>query len=66
MGRHTFKYICRLFPSLTIEKLKTGNFDSSQTRKLFKDKNLKEVMMDNEAIAWEAFANVIINFVGNH
>ena len=26
----TFKYICRLFPTLTIEKLKAGIFDGPQ------------------------------------
>ena len=45
---HTFKYICRLFPSLTIEKLKAGIFDGPQLRKLLKDKKIKEVMSENE------------------
>ena len=48
----TFKYICRIFLSLTIEKFKAGIFDGPQIRKLPDDKNIKEVMTYNEAMVW--------------
>ena len=60
------KYICRFLPSLTIEKLKAGIFDGPQIWKLLKDKKIREVMTDSEAVASEAYANVDINFLGNH
>ena len=47
----TFKYICRLLPSLTTGKSKASIFDGPQIWKLLKDKNMKEVMADNEAMA---------------
>lgn len=61
-----FKYICSVFPDLTIEKLKAGIFDGPQIRKLLKDTNFVKTMSENEASAWLAFAEVVQNFLGKH
>lgn len=61
-----FKYICSVFPDLTIEKLKAGIFDGPQIRKLMKDTKLVKTMRKTEAIAWQAFVEVVANFLGNH
>ncbi len=47
-----FKYICSVFPGLTIEKLKAGNFDGPQICKLLKDANFVKTMSENEVSAW--------------
>ena len=54
------------FPSLTIEILEAGIFDGPQIWKLLKDTEIKEVMTDSEAMAWETLAYVVMNFLGNH
>ena len=54
------------FPSLTIEILEAGIFDGPQIWKLLKDTEIKEVMTDSEAMAWETSAYVVMNFLGNH
>lgn len=61
-----FKYICCVFPELTIEKLKAGIFDGPQIRKLLKDTNFMKTMSEPEASAWRAFVEVVQNFLGNH
>jgi hypothetical protein len=61
-----FKYICSVFPGLTIEKLKAGIFDGPQIRKLLKDANFVKSMIENEASAWRAFVDVVQNFLGKH
>lgn len=50
-----FKYICRVLPDLTIEKLKAGIFDGPPIRKLLKDTHLVKVMSENEASDWLEF-----------
>ncbi len=61
-----FKYICSVFPGLTIEKLKAGIFDGPQIRNLLKDSNFMKTMSENEASAWRAFVDVVQNFLGKH
>ncbi len=61
-----FKYICSVFPGLTIEKFKVGIFDGPQIRKLLKDANFVKTMSENEASAWRAFVDVVQNFLGKH
>ena len=62
-----FKYICNTFPELTSEKLKAGIFDGPQIRKLIKKTTtFLTTMTINEALAWEAFVNVVQNFLGKH
>jgi hypothetical protein len=60
-----FKYICRSFPGLSMEKLKAGIFDGPKIRKLIKDSNFKKYMNDIEASAWSSYVSVIENFLGN-
>ena len=60
-----FKYICRVFPQLTTEKLKAGIFDGPQVRQLLKDSDLQKHMNIKEKAAWNAFDEVVKNFLGN-
>ena len=60
-----FKYICRVFPQLTTEKLKAGIFDGPQVRQLLKDSNLQKHMDRKQKAAWNAFDEVVKNFLGN-
>ena len=53
-----FKYICRKFPGLSIEKLKAGVFDGPQIRKLMDDAKFFNFMNPTELSAWNAFVNV--------
>ena len=55
-----------LKPSFTFEKSKADISASRQLGKLLKDEKIKELMTDNEAMAWKAFVNVVMNFLGNH
>ena len=59
-----FKYICMQFPSLTIEKLKAGNFDGPQIQKLMNDSNVCNFTTPAELSAWMAFRNVVQFFLG--
>lgn len=61
-----FKYICRKFPKLSMEKLKGGIFDGPQIRQLIKDADFIKVMTVPESEAWESFVLVVENFLGNH
>ena len=47
-----FKYICRSFPGLSMEKLKAGIFDGPQIRKLIMDSNFTKCINAAEASAW--------------
>ena len=49
-----FKYLCRYFPGLSLEKLKAGIFDSPQIRKLISDPNFTKNMTDVELSAGPA------------
>ena len=60
-----FRYICKKFPGLTIEKLKAGIFDGPQIRKLIKDPNFSSSMNEKELCAWDAFLKVVKDFLGN-
>ena len=60
-----FKYICRSFPGLSIEKLKAEIFDEPGIRKLVQDENFILSMNPLEADAWWGFVGVAENFLGN-
>ena len=60
-----FKYICRSFPGLRIEKLKAGIVDGRDIRKLMQDENFILSMNPLEADAWRGFVGVVQNFLGN-
>ena len=50
-----FKYICRSFPGLSIEKLKAGVVDGLDIQKLMQDENFILSMNPLEADAWQGF-----------
>ena len=60
-----FQYIWHSYPQLSIEKLKAGIFDGPELRQLLKDSNFKNHVHEDELAAWEAFAEVVHNFLGN-
>ena len=60
-----FKYITLALPGLSIEKIKTGVFDSPQIRQLIKDEHFTGTMSDLEKNAWLSFKDVVKNFLGN-
>lgn len=60
-----FSYICSTFSSLTIEKKKAGIFDGPQIRTLLRDPHFVTTMTTAEARAWNAFCDVVHNFLGN-
>ena len=60
-----FKYICRSFPGLSIEKLKAGIFDGPDIRKLMQDENFILSINPLETDAWRGFVGVVQNFLGN-
>ena len=61
-----FKYICRKFSSVTMEKLKAGILDGPQIRELMRDDTLQDVMTLDERNAWHAFCEVVRIFLGNY
>ena len=62
----SFKYSCRFFPGLSLEKLKAGIFDGPQIRKLISNPNFTKNMTDVELSAWSSFVSLVKNFLGNH
>ena len=60
-----FKYICRKFSELSIEKLKQGIFDGPQIRLLINDSEFVKSMTELEFSAWNSFVLVEKNFLGN-
>ena len=60
-----FKYICRSFPELSIEKLKAGIFDGPDIRKLMQDEYFTLSVNPLEADAWRGFVGVVQNFLGS-
>ena len=60
----SFKYICRSFPGLSIEKRKAGTFDGPDIRKLMQDENIILSMNPLEADAWRGFVRVAQNILG--
>ena len=60
-----FKYICKVFPRLSSEKLKAGIFDKPQIRQLIKDKHFAICMNDIELAAWTSFVEMTQKFLGN-
>ena len=60
-----FKYLNIKFPAITSEKIKAGIFDGPQIRKLLKDELFLTKMKPDELDAWNSFADVVFNFLGN-
>ncbi|KAI6652478.1 hypothetical protein LOD99_7509 [Oopsacas minuta] len=63
--RHCFKYIRNYFPEISEEKKKAGIFECPQIRKLLRGNSFKDSMNQEEKRAWQAFSNVVSNFLGN-
>ena len=61
-----FKSLCRVFPSLSLEKLNAGVFDVSQIQKLKNKIDFQENITRVELSAWQAFVDVGQNFLGNY
>ena len=60
-----FKYLCVKFPAITEEKIKAGVVDRPQIRRLLNDPTFISKMQLAELDAWNAFAAVVTNFLGN-
>ena len=60
-----FEYPCVKFPVITEEKFKAGVFDGPQIRQLLNDPGFISTMQSAELDAWNAFAVVVTNFLGN-
>ena len=61
-----FKYLCRFFPGLSLEKLNAGIFEDPQIYKLISDPNFTKNMTDVELSAWSSFVSLVKNFLGDH
>ena len=61
-----FTYLCQVFPTLTIEKLKAGIFDVPQIQQLIRDPEFENSMNEAELEVWKAFVLVMKNFLGNN
>ena len=55
-----FKYICKSFPGLKAEKLKTGVFDGLDIRKLIKDADFVNSMEDLEKSTRSSFGKKLL------
>ncbi|KAI6647174.1 hypothetical protein LOD99_8827 [Oopsacas minuta] len=60
-----FKYITEKFYYISDEKRKAGIFDGPQIRQLVRDDNFSNSMICKEKCAWNAFVDVMKNFLGN-
>ena len=61
-----FKYIWKLFPRLSTEKLKARVFDGPDIRKLLKDAGFINSMDDLVKRTWCSFVDVVKNFLRNN
>lgn len=60
-----FAHLRQKFPRLSEAKIKEGVFVGPQIRELFKDSAFRNSLGDTERRAWDAFANLSKNFLGN-
>ena len=60
-----FKYLKTKFPHTSDAKIEEGTFVGPQIWELFKDGTFNRVIEGKEKPAWEAFKNVVHNFLGN-
>ena len=61
-----FQYICKSFPCLSNEKLKSGIFDGPQIQQLMRDQKFSDSINEVELVAWLSFVEVDKNFLGNY
>ena len=60
-----FKYLSSKFAVLSQAKLKEGIFVGPQISKLLKDEEFDHTLSGTEKVAWNAFRDVVQNFLGN-
>lgn len=60
-----FQYIREKFPKVSDAKIKEGVFNGPQIREIMKDKHFESLLEGNEKVAWFAFKEVVLNFLGN-
>lgn len=61
-----FKYLSHKFPALSEAKIKEGIFVGPQIRALTTDREFEANMTSKEKNAWNAFKEVMDNFLGNN
>ena len=61
----SIKYLIRVFPGLSVKKIKAGVSDGPQIRQLLKDDNFPNSMKNIEKEARQAFKYVVYGFLGN-
>ena len=61
-----FGFLRRKFPCISEAKLRTEVFDGPQIRELIKDDGFVQEMSALEKRVWNAFRDVISNFLGKH
>ena len=66
LNKHSncYKYICRKFPELSIEKVKQGIFDGPKICQLINDSEFVNSMTELKFSTWNSFAIVVKNFLG--
>lgn len=60
------EHLKKMFPKLSMQKVKAGVFIGPQIKKLFRDVEFKECLSAAESEAWEAFENVVYGFLGKN
>ena len=61
-----FKYLCRFFPGLSLEKLKGGFLMVNKFVSSLATQILQKNMTNVELSAWSSFVFLVKNFLGNH
>ena len=61
-----FLYLKEKFPRVSDAKIKEGVFVGPQIRTLIKDVKFDGLLSKKEKIAWNAFKDVVKNFLGSH
>ena len=62
---HCFRCLFNACPGLSKEKLKAGILDGLKIWKMIRDKDFMTSMTSIDKRAWQAFVEVVRNFVGN-
>jgi len=61
-----FQYLRSKFPRVSEAKIKEGIFNGPDIRELMSDRRFGAVLQGAEKVAWDAFKDVVNNFLGNH
>ena len=60
-----FQYLRSKFPRVSEAKIKEGIFNGPDIRELMSDRRFGAVLQGAEKVAWDAFKDVVNNFLGN-